>query len=127
MIKESFKRIRKEPELGNMQDRIILHVRTLTPPIFNGVDFTEDFKGEEIWAQVNTAGGKMFFKGIGSDISLTHEIVIRYKSTVTSETWVELKNRNLKIVDVENWNEENNFMILRCVDKGDKDLGASQV
>lgn len=126
MSRVRFKHNRREANLGSMKNRIILHVRTLTPPTFEGVDFTEEFKGKPIWAQVNTVAGKIFFAGVGSDFSLTHEIIIRYDSTVTSETWVELKDRNLKIVSVENLNEEENFMLLKCIDKGDKSLGAAQ-
>ena len=113
--------------IGDLRERIKLHNREMQVPEFGNVDFSEKFSGTKtVWANVNTVSGKVFFSSSNVDVSLTHEIIIRYDQSVTSETWVEFNSNNLKIVSVEDLEERHEFLRLRCTERGDKTLGAAQ-
>ena len=102
-----------------MSTEIILQNRVLTEPVFGSVDFDEVFTASAtVWATVNTVSGKTFFDGVNTDINITHEIFIRYDSTVTAETWVELNGNRLDILRVEDFDGRNEYMKLICVDRG---------
>jgi SPP1 family predicted phage head-tail adaptor len=127
VTKEILKRKTRVSCIGDLSERVKLHDRNMQVPEFGSADFSEKFSGTKtVWANINTAAGKVFFTGASIDVGLTHEIIIRYDEAVTSETWIEFDDRNLKIVSVENLDERSEFMKLRCTDRGDKDLGASQ-
>jgi SPP1 family predicted phage head-tail adaptor len=98
---------------------ITLQNRAITPPVFDGIDFSETFTdAAEVWALINTISGKTFFDGVGTEINITHEIYIRYDSTVTSETWIEFNGRRFDILQTEDLEERNEFMRLTCTDRG---------
>ena len=127
VAKEILKRKNRVSCIGDMRERVKLHNRTIQAPNFGETDFSEDFSGvKEVWANVNTATGKTLFTDINVDVALTHEIIIRYDASVNSENWIEYRNRNLKIVVVEDLDERHEFLRLKCTDRGDKDLGAAQ-
>jgi SPP1 family predicted phage head-tail adaptor len=108
--------------------RIKLHVRTITPPKTSGTDFTEEFVStKEVWAKIKTSSGKVFFADTQTDVSLTHEMYIRFNVTVTSETWIEYEGSYFDIVAVEDLEERHEFMHLRCVERGAKTVDAAHV
>ena len=113
--------------IGDMRERVKLHNRVMQVPEFGSSDFSEKFSGTKtVWANVRTVSGEAFFSGANVDVSLTHEIIIRFDDTVTSETWIEHDGNNLKIVSVEDLDERHEFLRLKCTERGDKDLGAAQ-
>lgn len=105
--------------IGDLRSMITLQNRAITPPVFNGIDFSETFTdAAEVWALINTVSGKTFFDDAGTETSITHEIYIRYDSTVTAETWIEFDGRRLDILQTENLEERDEFMKLVCTDRG---------
>lgn len=123
VTRQIIRRKRRESCIGDLNKRIILHNRSIQVPEFNSVDFKEKFKPiKEIWANVNTSTGQVLFNNVGVDVAISHTIIIRFDSSVTPETWVEFKNNNLKIMDLENLEERDEFLRLRCVNRGNKDL-----
>ena len=121
------RRGRRKLCVGDLRERICLQTRTLTEPAFGDAEPGEDFEGKsEVWALVKTTAGKVFFDGVNADVNLTHEIFIRYDSTVTATTWIELADgRRLDIVNVENLEERNEYLRLLCTDRGSRDKGAA--
>jgi len=120
-------RKRREPCLGDLRQRVKLHDRDIQVPKFGDPDFTEEFSGTKIvWASVKTIMGQTIFTGANVDVALSHEIIIRFDERVNSETWIEFEGNNLNIVNVEDLDERHDFMRLRCMKRGDKDLGAAQ-
>lgn len=105
---------------GDLNQRITLQNRDIAPPIFGDSDFSETFSGDsDRWAAIQTVTGKTFFDSVNSvDVNITHEVYIRYDSTVTAETWILYNSRRLDIMAVEDLEERNEFMKLTCVDKG---------
>ena len=127
MIKQILTRPKRESSIGDMRDRIKLHIRAIQSPEFGTQNFTEKLSGtKEVWASVKTVVGRTLFTGANIDVALTHEIIIRYDEDVTSETWIEFQSNNLKIVKVEDLDNRHEFMRLKCTERGDKDIGAAQ-
>ena len=113
------RRKKRQVCVGDLDTEITLQNRAITPPVFGSVDFTETFTDDgTIFAMVNTIDGKTFFDGVNTETVITHEIYIRFDSTVTSETWVELNIRRIDILRVENLDERSEYMKLTCVDRG---------
>lgn len=127
MAREVIKRKNRVSCIGDMRERVKLHNRAIQVPEFESYDVTEDFTEiTTVWANVRTVSGQTFFTGASVDVGLSHEIIIRYNANVNSETWIEYKDNNLKIVSVENLDERSEFLRLRCTERGNKDLGAAQ-
>lgn len=122
------RRKKRQACIGGMSDRIILQGRDIKPPVFGDPDFDETFTNNDtVWATVNTISGKTFFDGVNSDINITHEILIAFDSTVTTEIWIELEDgRRVDILAVENLDERSEFMRLTCTDRGAKTIEATK-
>lgn len=104
---------------GDLNKRITLQNRAIVPPIFGSSDFSESFDaGNDRWAAIKTVKGKTIFDGLNQrDREVTHEVFIRYDSTVTAETWISYNSRRFDIIDVEDFEERHEFMRLLCTDK----------
>jgi len=88
-----------------------------------GVDLDENFSNETIIkAIVKTKRGKAIFDGSNVEKEITHEIRIAYIATVTAETWIKFKDRNLDIIDIVNCAEKDAILILRCNERGHNSL-----
>lgn len=107
-------------ELAKSNNTIILQNRNIEPPVFGSSNFDETFSGDTdpLQAMVKTPRGKTFFDGVGTDVNITHEIVIAYVAGVTAETWVLFKGRRIDILAVENCCEQDKVLILTCTDRG---------
>ena len=107
--------------VGDLRDSITIQNRSITPPL-SGVDFTETFDGDRpIPAMVNTVSGKTFFDGVNTETPITHKVGFRYDETITAESWILLKdNRRLDILNLENLDERDEWMMATCVDRGAK-------
>lgn len=113
---------------GDLRHRITLHLREITEPHFDEVDHGEKFTPIAYpMAGIKTINGTERFDGANVGVSLTHEIVIRFRKGITSETWIELGDGTLlDIVDTENVDEQNQFLVLACTLKGPKTTVANQ-
>ena len=115
--------------VGDLRDQILLQDRSIQAPDFDLVDFTEKFDDlGGVWASIKTSGGKTIFDDHQQrDHLVTHEVVMRFDSRVTSETWLLLADgRRLDIINTENLEERDSWLILQCSDRGPKaDLSSS--
>lgn len=100
-------------------DRIIkLRKRSLNAPP-TGVDFTHTFYDSiDTWAAVVSVKGKDVFGGTNMDIAISHIFYVRYREGITAEWWVNFHSGNFDIVDVENFDERSEFIVLRCSERG---------
>lgn len=114
--------------IGDLNRRIRLHSRTLKEPEFGEVDAEEKFDQiDKVYASIKTTAGKAFFSDVHGDIAITHEIGIRYRADVSAETWVELGDETLlDIIDTNNLEESNEWLILMCSERGKKTVGAAR-
>ena len=64
---------------------------------------------------MKTVAGKVFFDGVNVDVAVSHEILVRYDPSVTSETWILLKDgRRLDVVNVEDLEGRHEYLRLLC-------------
>lgn len=106
--------------VGDLSDRITIQRRSITEPVFGSADFGEDFDlNVSRWAKISTVRGRTFFSSAGTEQPVTHELTIRFDSAITAESWVLLEDgRRLDILSVEDIDEEHDFMVLTCTDRG---------
>ena len=121
------KRKHRKVCIGDLNDVICLRDRTITPPE-SGVDATEEFEDSnpEVWAMVETGKGETVFDGTNTEIDWTHKFTISFIDCITSETWVLYKEKHYDILGVENLEERDEWLILRCVVKGTIDNQANE-
>jgi len=110
---------KRKVNVGDMHHRVLLHTRSITPPVFGSIDFTEAFAGNSRWASIHTKDGKLVMDDVGRDVNSTHQIYIRYDSVVDSETFVQSEDgRRFKVLSVENFDNRKEYMKLNCTDRG---------
>ena len=120
---ESIRKKKRIVCIGDMRDAITLNDRNITAPLFNTVDFDENFSPlnsiqPEILGLVETVSGKTYFDGVNTETPITHIIYIPYNEAVTSETWITFENRRIDILRVEDLDERHEFLELTCNDQG---------
>lgn len=104
--------------IGDMRQRIYLHTRSISSPMFGSVDFDEQFSGSPIWAAIKTLGGKVVFDGVGQDVIATHVIYIRHRDA-SSQNFVQATDgRRFRILQVEDYDDRHEFLALLCTDRG---------
>jgi SPP1 family predicted phage head-tail adaptor len=124
---KSIKRNMRRVCVGDLNKLITLQARAISPPSFSSTDFDETFtNGDDVWAAVNTVAGKTFFDGVNTDITITHEIFIRFDASVTSETWIEMDDRRIDILDTENLDERDEWLKLICTERGPDNVEATK-
>ena len=105
--------------IGDMRQRIYLHAREISTPVYGSIDFDEVFTGDPKWASIKSLGGKVVFDGVGQDAIATHAIYIRYAAGVSSQKFVQSTDgRRFKILNVEDYDERHDFLVLMCTDRG---------
>lgn len=105
--------------IGDLNSLILLQSRHIVAPVFDDVDFDEDFQDtSEVWAKIDTQIGKTVFDGVDTDINVTHKITIRFDPSVTTETWVEFASRKFDIMLTENLEERDEWLLLFCTVRG---------
>lgn len=121
----SCKYIRKKKTrvcVGSLQDLISIQSRNIETPLFNTVDFDENFDpieiNPEVYAMFESVNGVTYFDGVSTEIAVTDYIYIMYNEDVTSENWILFDNKRFDILDVVDFERRKDFMKLVCVDKG---------
>lgn len=105
--------------IGSMRHFLKIHARSIATPIFGSIDFGENFTGVEEWASIRTTNGKIVMNDVGDDVNVTHEIVIRFNGSVTSETYAQTSDgRRFKILTVEDYDERGDYLQLMATDRG---------
>lgn len=129
------RRIRKKKRIvcvGDMRDVITLNDRDITPPLFNTVDFDENFQpistvNPQTLSLIETVDGKTYFDGVNTETPITHIIYIPFNDVVTAETWIEFEGRRIDILRVEDLDERHEFLKLTCTERGLASREASKI
>jgi len=121
------KRRKRQVCLGDLSTLITLQDRAITPPE-SGVDASETFTDAcpDVWAKLETGRGQTIFDDTDTEQDVTHVFTIRFIKGITSETWVKFNNQRFDILNVEDLEERNEWLILRCTNRGTKDNPASE-
>ena len=130
-VRQVVRTSKKQVAIGDLKHRVTLQNRSIESPDYGDADFDEDFKklhgAATVWASVQPQQGKTIFDGVSQqDQEVTHLVYLRYDPLVTSETWIEFRERRFKILKARNYNEENRFLELACQEVGDKEEEASK-
>lgn len=108
---------------GDLSKRIYVEVRTIMPPVDGGVDYSEEFtERKPLWAMVETVNGAQIFDGTNIVGQISHRFTVRWRKDLTIQSWVEYQGQKYKIINIENQNQRNRFLILSCTVRGDADL-----
>jgi len=82
------------------------------------------WKGKAI---CKTSSGVQNFNGVNTDNGITHTFIIRYTSTLIEKRFMILLRGEFLVVDsVENINEENRYLKIRCKKRGSETFQANQ-
>ena len=122
---KKIKRLSERVCIGSLNKKINIHTRELKPPTGTGVDYDEEFVViENVWSMIETVAGKVFFDGTNTDQSITHNFYIRYivGVTITAENWIEYNGNRFDIINVENLDEGNRFILMRTNQRGSDTL-----
>lgn len=107
--------------IGDMRDRIDITIRSLQAPIDGSVDFSESLTAvETVWAMLETKAGVEIFDGTNLKGVATHFFHIRFRAGIDINNWITFKAQNYTIIDVQNFEERNEFLLLRCALLGDE-------
>lgn len=117
---------------GDMKDPITLNFRDIQAPLFNTVDFDENFQpidqvNPQRLSLVETVDGVTYFDGKNTEINVTHNIYISYDPQVNASVWIEFDGRRIDILKVEDYDERKEFMKLTCNDEGLVSREASKI
>lgn len=120
MAKCSRKQLEKKAVcIGDMREKIQVQIRSITAPTTDGVDYGESFISlKTVWALVETTRGETIFDGTNVERDVTHRFYIRYLPDVTFEDWIIYKGNYYDIIDVENLQELNDFLLIRVNVRG---------
>lgn len=118
--------VRRQICVGDLDRQIIVQTRAIGSPSGSSVDYSEGFTDLiTVWAMIRTTRGSQLFDGVEISNPFTHLFYIRFISGVTFENWVEFADEKYDIVDTEILDERNEFTVLRCTKRGDKDKDAN--
>ncbi len=125
-------RRKKQYGVGDMNQRITLHIRAITAPVFNTAKLTEAYDtGTKAWAAVKTfdliAAGQKLFDGVDPDRQPSHLFVIRWReflddcvTPITSEIVIRWRGSVYKILKNINPEERNQYWELYSTLLGDQ-------
>ncbi len=107
--------------IGDMREKIDITVRSLQAPVDDGVDFSESLTSvESVFAMVETTSGVEIFDGTNLKGVATHFFYIRFRVGIDINRWVTFKAQHYKIIDVQNLEERDEFLLLRCGLRGNE-------
>jgi len=107
--------------IGNMNKRITIQTRSLTTNNIGSIETIETFTDDiDVWAAIETTRGNQLWDGVEVSNPFTHNIYIRYRDDINFEKWIKYKDEEYDVVDVEDFEQANDFLLLRCIRKGSK-------
>lgn len=120
--------------IGHMNKRITIYIRELTAPQGNGVDYRETFASPKIvWAMLDTPKNKTMFDATGIVKDITHDFYIRYIPNIYIDRAIEFQsdfalNPNYySIINIRNFGENSDFLMISTTIRGDNTLAAARV
>ncbi len=105
--------------IGDLNKKIDIELMTITP--LATADFTETFVDiATVWAGIQTIKGVEIFDGTNVLGVATHNFYIKYRAGIERDNFIDYNSKRYRVLDIENQNENNEFLILRCEERGDK-------
>ena len=113
-----------------MRNRITIHIRSITAPVFDSASSTETYNdGIDEWAFIETPGdmGNVVneFSEVNMPAGTTHMMTIRFDSTFTAQNIIRWEGDAYKILKVEDPDKRQQYLTFYTQIKGDKTLAAN--
>lgn len=114
--------------LGDMRHYISLLTRDITVPLDpSNPSYTETFTVTyQIFSAIYSKKGDEFFDGVNLSSFESHNFIIRRINGLTEEKWVSYRGFLYDIIDIEDYDERQVFMLIRTKLKGPATLQANQ-
>jgi len=120
-------RTHKRVCIGSLNHKIEIYVRSIKAPAKGSVDFSDEFTLKKIvWAMIESVSGETMFNASNIETVVTHQFYIRYIPGVDIVDVIVYGGLRYKIVNVENLNNENYFLLIKTSDRGDSDLAVNE-
>jgi SPP1 family predicted phage head-tail adaptor len=120
-------RTHKRVCIGSLNHKIEIYVRSIKAPAKGSVDFSDNFTlKKKVWAMVDTVSGETRFNASNIEMVVTHHFYIRYIPNVDIVDVILHGGLRYKIVNVENLNNENYFLVIKASDRGDATLPVNE-
>lgn len=113
------KRKHRKVCVGDLDNTITLQDRAITAPA-SGFDATEVFTTNTagVWAKIDTSRGETVFDGSNTEVDVTHVFTIRWLTGITAETWILFDGERFDILDTQDLEERNEWLIMKATNKG---------
>ena len=109
--------------IGSLNKKIKLKDRDIVTPNNDEMQYDEKFVDDsEVWSMVKTTNGIEIFDGTNTLGVATHIFYIRYYEGLTSEYFIEYNNKNYRILQIENLEEDDEYLKISCTLRGDISL-----
>ena len=102
----------------DLKHKVKVQTRAIVPP--EGVDYSQLLTDVKLaWAALQTKKGVEIFDGTNIIGIATHYFYVRIIADVTFVNFVEYKDKKYRILDVQNLDEDDEFLLLRCTERGE--------
>ena len=113
--------------IGSLNKRVDLELRAITAPNQSGVDFGESFTNTAtVWAMIETVTGKTMFDKSNIETVITHNFYIRFVQNIEIDTSITYDGRIHIIINIENFGENNGFLVLHTTIRGTDTLTVNE-
>lgn len=121
-----YRKLRKNT-IGDMRECISLEVRSIQPPSFDNFSASESYiQVAEPWAKVETEFNNRIFDEVALDAKPSIKFTIRYRDNITTETRIRYKGILYKIVQSDNLEERDEYLVLYAAIEGADDKEVNQ-
>lgn len=105
---------------GDLNSRIGVFERSLEGNVTRSLQYDANFLGgDTVSAMILTRSGSQIIDGVAITTKPTHDFYIRYRSDITdSSHWIIYKGVIYDIIEIENLEERDEFLRIRCIKKG---------
>ncbi len=117
--------------IGDLNKLVTINNRVLQAPKGQSPDYTllftedttinpgiGDLNEGEVFAMIKTVNGETIFDGNNIERDVTHHVYIVWGADVTAEDWITFENDRYDVLNVEDLDEEHEFLLLRCTNRG---------
>lgn len=87
------------------------------------VDMTENFTDDKtVWAGLKTSKGREMFYASNAQDAVSHIFYFRWFSGLETQDWIEYKDENYDILEIDNLDERDEWYACYCNPRGSKSL-----
>lgn len=110
---------------GDLDRKIAIKTRT-TPGMTTSAGIDQDFDTtNSVWSALKTTKGRSMFYTTNLDKAVSHVFYIRYIDGLTQESWIDYGGELYDIIDIDNYDERDEWMALMCNVRGEDDVEAN--